>query len=360
MAAIEPVAEPSIREALQSSMETVAEPIVATPDAPAQPAAPADSRARAADGKFTKADPAAPAAPVAAPQAVQPAVSDTAVQPAVAAPVTLDPLADAPQAWKKEMRPEWATLKPEVRAYLHEREKQFQQGVGTYRQIANEAKPLMDAVQPFMADIQGYGRPAPEVIQQLLGAQRTLSHGTNAEKLQLFQRLSQDFGVPIAALHDQASQQQYLAQQQQRQQPAQPAFDPNRIKEQIKLEMQIETEIRQIESNTKDYPFFQYVRNDMGKLMESDPALSIHDAYQQAVEAPQHATLVQALQTQQAAEAERQRAAAAAAHVQVARANAVSPKSATPAAPATVNGKASTVREALKEAMGIHAGGARI
>lgn len=363
------IEQPSVRDSLAAAIAAVP----AEPEAPVventvaiEPAAPVvDTRARDAAGKFTNpAEPTEPVttAPAAAPQASSPA-GPSAAAPADAAPVAAIP---RPQAWTKKLQPQWdkivagqplsAEESRKVAEYVVKRE---EQAYSVIRSAREEARPLMEALAPFREDMQKYGVQAPDMVRNLMGAHRTLALGAPQEKLALFNKLAQDYGIPMQALYDPTAQQQFLNSAPRQQAPQQPAIDPATLKAQIKTEMAIESEIAKIESNPKDYPYFQYLRSTMAEYIGNGTAQDMHEAYQQALEAPQHAGLAAAMHSQQAREQEQQRIAAAAAHVKVAKANAVSPRSATPASNGTVNGK-STVRGALEEAMATHIGGGRV
>ena len=195
-----------------------------------------------------------------------------------------------------------------------------------------------------------------------MAAHRSLALGSPQEKVQQFTRLLQDYGIPLQALYDPAVQQQYIQsapQQQPQQQAQQQPQDINALVEKALTEREVKQTVSSMERDTEKYPAFQYVRATMAQLLETNAATDLDDAYQQALQAPEHAFLTQALQQQQAQAAEAQRVAAAQKTAAVARANTVSPRSATPAAAAAPSGK-STVRDALRESIAAITGGARV
>lgn len=346
----------TLRETLEEQVAAAREE--QTPVTPDVAAAPVETEAQRAErvrdeqGRFAKAE--AKAAPVAA----QPTPA--------AAPVIEEPqLPKPPSSWKKELWPVWEALHkgqitPEhakaLVDYIPQREQQFATGVSTYKQIADTAKPLLDAVAPFQADLDRHGIPAHDMVARLMSAHKTLALGSPQEKLQLFAKLAGDYGIPMQAFFDQNAQQQYLATPHT---PApQPQQDINALVESAIAAREVRQTVESIEKDTQNYPFFQYVRSTMAQLLETNEATDLNDAYHKALERPEHATLVTLAQQQQERAEQARIAEAAKVTARVARSNAVSPRSATPAG-APVNEK-KDVRSALRDAIAQHAGGARV
>lgn len=350
-------AQPTLRETIVESIETVRE------DTPAEVVAPVEEtteqreqRARDEQGRFTKAEKTEGQDKTAA--------SPPAVTAEVPAPEPSVP--KPPSSWKKDLWPVWEALHkgqitPEQAKalvdYIPQREQQFATGVSTYKNIADSAKPLMDAVAPYQADLDRHGLKAPDMVGRLMHAHRTLALGSPQEKLELFGKLANDYGIPLRAFFDQELQQRYLATPHT---PApQPQPDVQTLIHQALEQRELQQTIQSIEKDTQNYPFFQYVRSTMAQLLETNEATDLNDAYHKALERPEHAALVSAMQNSNAqAEAQRQAEAKRVA-AGVARSNAVSPKSATPMGTASANGKG-TVRDALTAAIEQHRTSARV
>lgn len=371
-------AQATLREALTDSVAQHSEPAlepaapaeetVAAPEPAAEPQKPGRTagRPRAPDGKLLPGKPSKDSAAQA--QTPDAGATTVAAQPA---PVAAEPAIPRPSAWKKEMWPVWDKLTTgqpltaqearQVAEYNVQREQQFAGGVSTYKQEAERAKPLLEAIAPFQQDLDKHGIQAPQMVHRLMSAHRALALGSPQEKVQQFTRLLQDYGIPLQALYDPAVQQQYIqsAPAQQAMPQQQQAPDINALVEKALSEREVKQTVASMERDTEKYPAFQYVRATMAQLLETNAATDLDDAYQQALQAPEHAFLTTALQQQQAQVAEAQRVAAAQKTAQVARANTVSPRSATPAAAAAPSGK-SSVREALRESMNSVLGGARV
>jgi DNA-binding protein Fis len=327
-------------------------------------------RARAADGKLLpgKAPTTDPAAEQQKPPLAVATPSATEAQPAVPAAV---PPIQRPSSWKKDMWPLWdkmiggETLTPQearqVAEYNAQRETQFATGVSTYKQIADSAKPIMDAIAPFQQDLEAHGIQAPDMVYRLMSAHKQLATGAPQQKLQLFAQLAHDYGIPLQALYDQNAQQQFLATPHIPQQaPVQQSPDIGALVRQELENAKVHETVQSMASNVEKYPFFHYVRSDMAQLLETLEATDLEDAYEKALELPQHARLATVMQAQQTQASDQQHAANVQATVRAARANAVSPKSATPAsAPIPDVGKKG-VRSALQAAISQHVGGSRV
>tara|TARA_R110000868_G_scaffold340880_1_gene601732 strand:+ start:9577 stop:10698 length:1122 start_codon:yes stop_codon:yes gene_type:complete len=367
--------EPTVREAIT---DAIAEHTQPAPDAPVVESTQAaeapepkqgrttgrlrDERGKLLPGKAQR---------DAAPESPKPADPSPAKEAQPTTPVAAPaPAIQRPSAWKKEMWPVWDKLNAgtplspqearQVAEYNSQREQQFANGVSTYKQIAESAKPIMDAIAPFQGDLDKYGAQAPQMIHSLMSAHRSLALGSPHEKLQLLNKLANDYGIPIQALYDQNAQNQFLAQPHQAQQaPQQQSPDIAALVRQELTNTKIQETVESMRSNRTEYPFFEYLRPTMAQLLESGQAEDLNDAYAKALDAPEHEMLTTVQQAQQAQMTEQSRIATAQATVRAAKANTVSTRSATPAGEGAPKGNPS-VREALKAAMAQHRSGSRV
>lgn len=352
--------QPSVRELLEENIasvaaETTIDTPVETAAAPIEESATQKAeRARDEAGRF--------AAKTAEEKPADAAIGEAPITESVTS-------IPRPSSWKKEMWPVWdklttgAALTPQearqVAEYNAQREQQFAAGVSTYKQEAERAKPVMDVLAPFQGELQRINTSAPQMVHQLMSAHNTLANGSPHEKLQLLASLMQNYGVPISAFADQSAQQQYLNSAPQRREVPQAAPDIPSMVEQVLQQREAKQTVANMERDTQKYPFLQYVRGTMAQLLESGVTTDLDEAYQQSLQSPEHSMLTTVLQQQQAKADEQRKLEAQQKAAKVARANVVSPKSATPATAATVNGKPS-VRDALVEAISVHAGSARV
>ncbi len=368
--------QPTLRDTIVESIAQHSEPDPVPAPAAEAPApvetAPAESkpgrtagRARAPDGKLLPGKAERPDAAAEQPKPVEPTATIEAQPPAPAvAPIP------RPSSWKKDMWPLWDKLNTgapltaqearQVAEYNAQRETQFATGVSTYKQIADTAKPVLDAIAPFQADLDKHGIAAQDMVHRLMSAHKSLAMGSPNEKLQLFSKLANDYGIPIQALYDQGAQQQFLATPYTPPQaPVVPQQDIATTVEQIIAQREVKQTIDSMAKDSTKYPFFNYLRSDMSQLLETGEATDLDDAYSKALDLPQHGMLTSLAQQQPQPTLEQQRAAQAQGAARAARANTVSPRSATPAPAAPPSGKTS-VRESLRDAIAQHVGGGRV
>lgn len=365
----------SIREALESAVSEVeareagvtAAPVEAVEPAPVEQVQPAahevpigepapaeakDTRKREDDGKFAKETPREKAIRLGT---IKPAGSP---QTAPVAPVTPAPVVaklPRPDSWKKERQGDWDAMSPSQQAYVKEREDQYFKGVSTYKQEWEGAKPLLDAIAPFLPTLQQHGIKPDAWITNLGRAHHALATGGGQEKLQMFAKLAQDYGVPLQALYDQQAAQTFVQQAIQR--PAPQAQAPQDVGNLVRQAMAEEAAKSSFAEFSRDietkYPHYETVKPDMALLLEAGKAKDYPSAYTMALRL--HDDLFEAAQAEKTAATEAARQAAARAVVATAKGNAVSVKSATPAGGATKT--PSTRREALEAAYDQYASG---
>mgnify|MGYP001589399638 CR=1 FL=1 len=335
-------------------------------EAPKAKAAVADDRPRAPDGKFLPKDEAqAKAADVPSAAKIHPAKPQvTAPEIPIAPAVPVKPKAQRPSSWKKEHWGDWEKLageNPQLAEYLHQRESQYASGVSTYKAEAEAAKPILEAMQPFMAELKQHNLEPTRWIGELGNVHRMLALGTPQQKMQTLAQVAQAYGVPLQAFSDQNVQQQYLAQAQfQRpyQPPQQQTLTPeavNKIVQERLVQANSEQELTRFAADTAKHPYFDEVRNTMAQLLEANLADDLESAYDTALAHPRHSNLREAIQQQAVASQEEQRRAAEAVRVQKAKAKAVSIQSATPSGGTEDRPKG--LRASLEDAWDQHAGG---
>lgn len=262
----------------------------------------------------------------------------------VTTPVTIAEPINRPSTWKKEYWPlydklhQGQALTPDeakqLAAYTNERENQFKAGVSTYKAEADKAKEVQEALAPFLPVLQQYNIPPGKWIANLGHAHMRLAQGSPAEKIQLFQQLAREYGVPLDQVQSTEAkpvdpQAQWLSQQVQELRGAQQQFLTwQQQQEQRELQAQIARVRDEKGADGKPLrPLFESVREQMGGLLQSGMAQSLEDAYEKAVWMNADARS-QLLATQQQAAAQQSHAV-----VQRAKASAISPKSASPSGP---------------------------
>lgn len=203
--------------------------------------------------------------------------------------ITPDPV--RPTTWKKEYLPLWdkmaqglsltADEAKQLAKYTEQRENEYKTGVSTYKSEAQNAKQLQDAMTPFVPLLQQSNIQPAEWITNLGRAHQALALGSPEQKLQMFAKLAQDYGIPLQA----------VAQTQQGQ-----PLDANtsflmqhfqNLDGQVKnlaqwreqyISREVNSELAAFSANPA-YPHFEALKEPMAQLLESGQAGNLDDAY---------------------------------------------------------------------------------
>ncbi len=357
----------TIRDALESAVNTVEEaktpapetpavtPVVETPVATPVAAETEEQRVgrtagrpRDEHGRLLPGKPEKPVVPAAAP-----VVAAAPAEPA-------KPHVPPPSSWKKDHWESWnkiAAENPQLADYLTQREGEFAKGVSTYKQEYEMVRPLAEAVQPFLPDFQRYGVQPHEYISNVLGISRTLAMGSHQDKIQVVQNILANNGIQAQlAVQDPQGQWQLLGQpQRQQQSPPAPQPDVKALVQEQLTEVFAKQDLEQFQA-AKDgsgnplYPHYGTVRNTMAQLLESGAAQDLKSAYDKAIRL--HDDIWEADQATKQAATLKATQAAQAKQVAQAKAAAVSPRTTTPGAetPKATKG----IRAAIESAVDAH------
>lgn len=267
------------------------------------------------------------------------------------------PKPQRPSTWKKdhwESFDRLAAENPALAEYINQREGEYAKGVSTYKAEADRAREIYSAIEPFMPELQAHNIQPGQWIQNLGRAHQTLAMGSPQQKLQMFQRLAQDYQVPLQALLPQGEGQQAIGPEVL--QFVNPLYEQiNQLQGQVKTwqsqqEQQRQAEIQsEIERFKTDKPHFEQVRETMAGLLQSGLAQDLDSAYQAAVRMPQHDEIFQATQQQQREESERRQAEERRATADRARKQAVSTRPGVPTAPRSKSSGNSGLRDTIAE-----------
>ena len=242
-----------------------------------------------------------------------------------------------PTTWKKDLLPLWDKIaKGEVLTkdeskkhleYLNQRENEFKKGVSVYKAEAERAKALEEAINPFVPELQAQGIHPAAWINNLGSAHMILSKAPYEQKVQMFHRLAQDYGVNL----NQSTEPQQPVDaytQQLMQQLNQVNQEVSTIKGRFEQEEQtrLSNEIERVRSNRERFPHFDMVREEMAQLLELGKAQDLETAYAKAVRLNDEVWAME--QERLLTDARKQ--ASKASQVARAKATAVSPKSVTP------------------------------
>lgn len=247
-----------------------------------------------------------------------------------------------PTTWKKDYLPIFdkiaanQQLTPEEsKKFLNyvavQRENEFKSGVSTYKREADNARSLIEAISPFVPELQKQNIHPAAWINNLGRAHMILAQAPYEQKVQMFQKLAGDYGIQFNP-----SEQQYGVEQPQLDPYAQQLYqqlqqvnqEVSTLKGRYEQEdnQRLMSEINRVAQDTEKFPHFEAVREQMAQLLENNLAPDLETAYAKAVrlqddvwQLEQNRLLNQAKQQQSKQQ-----------QVAKAKATAVSPKSVTP------------------------------
>ena len=242
-----------------------------------------------------------------------------------------------PTTWKKDLLPLWDKIakgetltKEESKKhleYLNQRENEFKKGVSVYKAEAERAKALEEAINPFVPELQAQGIHPAAWINNLGRAHMLLTKAPYDQKVQMFHRLAQDYGINLNQINE-PQQQVDPYTQQLMQQLYQVNQEVSTIKGRFEMEEQarLNNEIERVRSDKERYPHFDMVREEMAQLLELGKAPDLETAYAKAVRMNDEAWKFEQEKLLKQATTQ----ASKASQVARAKATAVSPKSVTP------------------------------
>ena len=245
-----------------------------------------------------------------------------------------------PTTWKKEYKEIWDKMEKgeqidrqdfvKFAEYANQRESEYQRGVSTYKQEADEAKSLREAITPFVPELEKQGINPAMWINNLGRAHMVLSNAPQDQKVQMFQKLAADYGIQLNNM-GQVQQLDPYAQQLMHQLQTvnqEVSVIKNRFAQEENNRLMGEIESFKSGGNA---PHFELVREEMAQLLELGKAQDLKTAYKLAVRINDEAW---ALEQEKLISSAKQQSSKAN-QVAKAKAAAVSPRSVTPSGQAS-------------------------
>jgi hypothetical protein len=248
--------------------------------------------------------------------------------------------AQRPTTWKKEYVEIWEKMEKgeplkkedftKFAEYANQRESEYKRGVSAYKAEADNARQLTQAIGPFVPELQQQGIHPVAWINNLGRAHMILSKAPYQEKLQMFHRLAQDYGIQLnqdsLQMPEQAYVDPYQQQLMQQLQATQKQVQQLSAIRDQEENARLTSEISRVSSNKERFPHFEMVREDMAQLLERGLAQDLESAYAKAVRMNDEAYKLEQDKLLKSASTQ----ASKAQQVAKAKATAVSPKSVTP------------------------------
>lgn len=229
------------------------------------------------------------------------------------------PAIDAPVSWSAEQKAKWATLPPDTRAYIAQRDKESHEAISRAGQQIKAFEPIGKVIEQFSHVFQKNGLQPHDGIARMMAVNEMLEANPKAA----IAEIAKAYGVNLQgeAAQDATPENQRIADLE-----ARLAKTESHLTAQQRERLSAENNAlaREIADFAKDKPHFESVRKVMAGLMNSGAAETMQDAYDKAIYADP--TIRQSLQVdaqkaaedkRKADEAERVKKAKAAAGVNV-------------------------------------------
>ena len=231
----------------------------------------------------------------------------------------------APASWKKDYHDVWQTADPRMQEYAWQREEQMRKGVEPLISKAQFADQINEVVSPYLQTIQGMGLDTPKAVKALLEADHMLRTSNGQDKLQLFSRLAQQYGVNLNEVNFQQGVDPTIYALQNELNNVRGEVNGWKQQQEQAQNQQLLGEIEKFSSKAEH---FEEARPTMIQLLQSGVAQTLEDAYEKAVRLDPE--LFDSVQVSRQAELDNAKRVAADRAAKSARANAVSVKSSTP------------------------------
>jgi len=218
-----------------------------------------------------------------------------------------------PSSWRANVREQFATLPVDVQDEVLRREADFHKGIEQYRQDADYGRNLKSVLSPYQNDFAALGVSESQAVGTLLNYERTLRLGSPEQKLAVFQNMLDSYGVPVEALVSDDGDVRQTAMLN-----ASLTSRLNQLEQQLhgftaSQQSQVQAQVTDVITKFASDPankWFNDVREDMGRLLESGIASDIKDAYDKACNLRPDIRAAISAQQQKEADEKRQKEAA--------------------------------------------------
>lgn len=248
-----------------------------------------------------------------------PPVTEVADQTAQTPQEQAPPAIDAPVSWSAEQKAKWASLPPDTREYIAQRDKESHDAISRAGQQIKAFEPIGKVIEQFAHVFQNNGLQPHDGIARMLAVNEMLEQNPRAAIAQI----AKAYGVDLSG---EGTQEATPENARIAELEARLAKTESHLTAQQRQKVEADNAVlaREIADFAKDKPHFETVRRTMAGLLHADSALSLQDAYDKAIYADP--TIRQSLQVdaqkatedkRKADEAERVKKAKAAAGVNV-------------------------------------------
>ena len=181
--------------------------------------------------------------------------------------------------FKKEELEKLETLPDDIKAALVERDARYHNGLRQLKERAQIADTFADALSPHADYLQALQVSPQDFIPSLVNAEKMLRLGSMEQKVNMVQRLLNDYPIPVEAVTNTPFDPR-LAQLQQEIEYRDRYINNVQRASQSSEQQQLQEGIAQW---AQDKEYFEEVRSDMAFLIESGKAADLDSAYKMAL-----------------------------------------------------------------------------
>lgn len=209
---------------------------------------------------------------------------------------------DAPSSWSAEMKAKWATVPPDVQAFVAKRETEAHQAITRAGQQIKAVEPVVNVLEQFGETFKRNNLPPAEGIARMLAVEQWLGQ----DPLAAIKGLAEAYGVDLKGLTGEqaavaatadvpgtatpdprlSTMEKKLAATQDELQKVTSYLTAQQRRELAAKQQQdreAETSLaREIAKFAEGKPHFEAVRKAMGALMQADESLTLDQAYERA------------------------------------------------------------------------------
>lgn len=233
-----------------------------------------------------------------------------------------------PKSWKQDLSPHWDKMPRELQDYVtNTREKDYLNGLEQYKAGHTAYSEIHEVIQPYMPRLTALGLRPAEAIRTLMNADWALSQGSPEQKIAMLASICQNYGIDPAQIKGAGGGEQPF--QTDAEKALAKKFDGlhSNLSQFIQSQMTEKKSVidKEVAAFAADpaHPHFDAVADHIVRLLNADRALSLQDAYDQAVWAnpTTRAKAIEALNKETSEKARKEREAAAAAATKARLAN---------------------------------------
>lgn len=210
------------------------------------------------------------------------------------------PAIDAPISWSAEQKAKWASVPPDLQAYIAQRDKESHDAITRAGQQVKAFEPIRNVVEQFAHVFQKNGLQPHDGIARMMAVNEMLE----ANPRSAIEQIARAYGVDLQgqASEQNANQDPRVADLEARLAKAE-SYLTSQQRQQLATENAAIA--REIADFAKDKPHFEAVRTVMAGLMNASPDMTLAEAYERATYADP--TIRQAILAEEATKAEAKR-----------------------------------------------------